>query len=85
MRVYHWKTHGRCDAVQVVPAQVITGKPLFPWRNVVHQLELITDLLGSPTTQQLEKVRGQRRVQHGVQTAFPTALAPAPAPSALET
>lgn len=36
--------------------QIISGKPLFPGRNVVHQLELITDMLGTPTAEQLAKV-----------------------------
>ena len=26
-------------------AEILSGQPLFPGRNVVHQLELITDLL----------------------------------------
>ncbi|CAI0431983.1 unnamed protein product [Linum tenue] len=29
-------------------AELVTGKPLFPGKNVVHQLDLITDLLGTP-------------------------------------
>ena len=29
-------------------AEVLTGKPLFPGKSVVHQLDLITDLLGTP-------------------------------------
>ncbi|KAD1391130.1 hypothetical protein E3N88_42893 [Mikania micrantha] len=29
-------------------AEMLTGKPLFPGRNVAHQLDLVTDLLGSP-------------------------------------
>ena len=29
-------------------AEILLGKPLFPGRNVVQQLELITDLLGKP-------------------------------------
>lgn len=37
--------------------QVLLGKPLFPGRNVVHQLELITDLLGSPSAEVINKVR----------------------------
>jgi mitogen-activated protein kinase 1/3 len=35
----------------------LTGKPLFPGRNVVHQLELITDLLGTPNAEEIAKVR----------------------------
>jgi len=30
-------------------AEVLTGKPLFPGKSVVHQLDLITDLLGTPS------------------------------------
>lgn len=37
-------------------AEVLTGKPLFPGRNVVHQLDLITDLLGTPSFRSLSKV-----------------------------
>ena len=29
-------------------AEILNGKPLFPGKNVVHQLEIITDLLGTP-------------------------------------
>ena len=38
-------------------AEILTGKPLFPGRNVVHQLELITDLLGTPSAEEIAKVR----------------------------
>ena len=41
-----------------VPPQVLQGKPLFPGRNVVHQLELITDLLGTPAPEIIAKVGG---------------------------
>lgn len=37
-------------------AEILLGKPLFPGRNVVHQLELITDLLGTPSPQVVAKV-----------------------------
>ncbi|GAU12373.1 hypothetical protein TSUD_253240 [Trifolium subterraneum] len=30
-------------------AEVLIGKPLFPGKSVVHQLDLITDLLGTPS------------------------------------
>ncbi|XP_058099867.1 mitogen-activated protein kinase 14-like [Magnolia sinica] len=29
-------------------AEMLTGKPLFPGKNAVHQLDLTTDLLGTP-------------------------------------
>jgi serine/threonine protein kinase len=37
-------------------AEVLLGKPLFAGRNVVHQLELITDLLGTPAPEVIAKV-----------------------------
>ena len=36
-------------------AEVLCGRPLFPGRNVVHQLELITDLLGTPGPEEVAK------------------------------
>lgn len=41
-------------------AEVLTGKPLFPGRSVSHQLELITDLLGSPTSDTISRVRHEK-------------------------
>ena len=41
-------------------AEVLLGKPLFPGRNVVHQLELITDLLGTPDQDVIAKVRNEK-------------------------
>ena len=41
-------------------AEVLHGKPLFPGRNVVHQLELITDLLGTPPADVVAKVRNEK-------------------------
>lgn len=35
-------------SVGCIFAEILLGKPLFPGRNVVQQLELITDLLGKP-------------------------------------
>ena len=37
-------------------AEVLTGKPLFPGKSVAHQLELITDLLGSPKSETISGV-----------------------------
>ena len=36
--------------------QVLLGRPLFPGKNVVNQLELITDLLGTPSPDVVAKV-----------------------------
>jgi len=41
-------------------AEILSGKPLFPGRNVVHQLELITDLLGTPSAAEIAKVRNEK-------------------------
>ena len=35
---------------------MITGKPLFPGKNVVHQLDLMTDLLGTPPAESIARV-----------------------------
>ncbi|KAL0463477.1 UNVERIFIED_CONTAM: Mitogen-activated protein kinase [Sesamum latifolium] len=36
-------------------AEMLTGTPLFPGKNVVHQLDLITDLLGSPSAEAISR------------------------------
>ncbi|CAN1335493.1 Mitogen-activated protein kinase 19 [Linum perenne] len=41
-------------------AEVLTGKPLFPGKSVVHQLELITDLLGTPSMDTISGVRNDK-------------------------
>ncbi|KAJ6920363.1 hypothetical protein NC651_014069 [Populus alba x Populus x berolinensis] len=41
-------------------AEVITGKPLFPGKNVVHQLDLMTDLLGTPSLDTILRVRNDK-------------------------
>jgi len=47
-------------SVGCIFAEVLLGKPLFPGRNVVHQLELITDLLGTPAPEVIAKVRNDK-------------------------
>lgn len=37
-------------------AELITGRPLFPGKNVVHQLDLVTDLLGTPPMESIAAV-----------------------------
>lgn len=37
-------------------AEVLTGRPLFPGKNVVHQLDLMTDMLGSPSQETVQRV-----------------------------
>ncbi|GJN18250.1 hypothetical protein PR202_gb05391 [Eleusine coracana subsp. coracana] len=41
-------------------AEMLTGKPLFPGKNVVHQLDLMTDLLGTPSAETLSKIRNEK-------------------------
>ncbi|KAH7512748.1 hypothetical protein FEM48_Zijuj12G0123300 [Ziziphus jujuba var. spinosa] len=41
-------------------AEVLTGKPLFPGKSVVHQLDLITDLLGTPSSETISGVRNEK-------------------------
>ncbi|CAL5374194.1 unnamed protein product [Camellia sinensis] len=41
-------------------AEMLTGKPLFPGKNVVHQLDLMTDLLGTPSPESTARIRNQK-------------------------
>ncbi|KAF5478499.1 hypothetical protein F2P56_005053 [Juglans regia] len=41
-------------------AEVLTGKPLFPGKSIIHQLDLITDLLGTPSPETISAVRNER-------------------------
>ncbi|KAI4369605.1 hypothetical protein MLD38_018030 [Melastoma candidum] len=41
-------------------AELLTGKPLFPGKNVVHQLDLITDMLGSPSAEAIARIRNEK-------------------------
>lgn len=41
-------------------AEVLLGKPLFPGKNVVHQLDLITDLLGTPPPEAVSRIRNDK-------------------------
>ncbi|PWZ40627.1 Mitogen-activated protein kinase 12 [Zea mays] len=36
-------------------AELLTGRPLFPRKNVVHKLDIITDLLGTPSSETLSR------------------------------
>ncbi|XP_039031551.1 mitogen-activated protein kinase 9-like [Hibiscus syriacus] len=35
-------------SIGCVFVEIVTGKPLFPGKNVVHQLDLLADMLGTP-------------------------------------
>jgi len=62
-----YANHGCCIVLQYTPAidiwsigcifaEMLTGKPLFPGKNVVHQLDLMTDLLGTPSPESIARV-----------------------------
>ncbi|XP_022736645.1 mitogen-activated protein kinase 9-like [Durio zibethinus] len=41
-------------------AEMLTGKPLFPGKNVVHQLDLMTDTLGTPPVENISRIRNEK-------------------------
>ncbi|GAB4845292.1 Mitogen-activated protein kinase 9 [Ancistrocladus abbreviatus] len=41
-------------------AEMLTGKPLFPGKNVVHQLDLMTDLLGTSPPEAISRIRNEK-------------------------
>ncbi|KAL2339132.1 hypothetical protein Fmac_013578 [Flemingia macrophylla] len=41
-------------------AEILTGKPLFPGKNVVHQLDLMTDFLGTPSPEAIARIRNEK-------------------------
>ncbi|KAG6537183.1 mitogen-activated protein kinase 9-like [Zingiber officinale] len=41
-------------------AELLTGRPLFPGKNVVHQLDLMTDLLGTPSAESIARIRNEK-------------------------
>ncbi|KAM7280483.1 hypothetical protein ACFE04_007617 [Oxalis oulophora] len=41
-------------------AEMLTGKPLFPGKNVVHQLDLMTDVLGTPPPESISRIRNEK-------------------------
>ncbi|KAJ6803294.1 mitogen-activated protein kinase 16-like [Iris pallida] len=41
-------------------AEMLTGKPIFPGKNVVHQLDLMTDLLGTPSPETITRIRNEK-------------------------
>ncbi|KAJ1425220.1 Protein kinase domain [Sesbania bispinosa] len=54
-------------------AEVLMGKPLFPGKSVVHQLDLITDLLGTPSSETITGVRNDNAKKYlmGMQKKSP--------------
>uniref|UniRef100_A0ACD5VHP3 Uncharacterized protein n=1 Tax=Avena sativa TaxID=4498 RepID=A0ACD5VHP3_AVESA len=54
-------------------AEMLTGRPLFPGKNVVHQLDLMTDLLGTPSPESISRIRNEkaRRYLENMKTKYP--------------
>uniref|UniRef100_A0A0E0C5A7 mitogen-activated protein kinase n=1 Tax=Oryza meridionalis TaxID=40149 RepID=A0A0E0C5A7_9ORYZ len=51
-------------SVGCIFAEMLMGKPLFPGKNVVHQLDLMTDLLGSPSGETISRIRNEKARQY---------------------
>ncbi|XP_061987085.1 mitogen-activated protein kinase 12-like [Populus nigra] len=47
-------------SIGCIYAELLTAKPLFPGKNVVHQLELITDLLGTPSAESIARISNEK-------------------------
>jgi len=47
-------------SVGCIFAEVMRRRPLFPGHNVYHQLDLITDVIGTPSAEEIAKVRSQK-------------------------
>ena len=47
-------------AAGCICAELLRRKPLFPGHSVYHQIELITNLTGTPTEEEISKVRNQK-------------------------
>ena len=43
-------------SVGCILAEMIIGKPLFPGTSTINQLELIIELLGKPTAQDIDSI-----------------------------
>ncbi|KAL8128773.1 hypothetical protein V2J09_017928 [Rumex salicifolius] len=41
-------------------AELLTGKPLFPGKNVVHQVDIMTDFLGTPSPEAISRIRNEK-------------------------
>ncbi|KAE8664599.1 Plant intracellular ras group-related LRR 4 [Hibiscus syriacus] len=42
-------------SIRCVFAEILTGKPLFPGKNMVHQLDLMTNMLGTPPPESISR------------------------------
>lgn len=58
MQFYYFQYTPAIDiwSIGCIFAEMLTGKPLFPGKNVVHQLDIMTDLLGTPPPESIARV-----------------------------
>ncbi|KAF3668881.1 actin related protein 2/3 complex, subunit 5A, partial [Capsicum annuum] len=47
-------------SIGCISVEVLTEKPLFLGKNIVHHLDLITDLLGTPSADIISGVRNEK-------------------------
>jgi mitogen-activated protein kinase 1/3 len=47
-------------AVGCILAELLTGRPLFPGRDYGHQLDLILDVIGTPTLEEFYAITSRR-------------------------
>jgi mitogen-activated protein kinase 1/3 len=47
-------------AVGCILAEMLTGRPLFPGRDYSHQLDLILDVIGTPTLEEFYGITSRR-------------------------
>ncbi|XP_022977733.1 mitogen-activated protein kinase 9 [Cucurbita maxima] len=57
-------------------AEMLASKPLFPGKSVAHELDLITDLLGTPSAECIAKIRNEKskRYLSGMRKKHPIPL-----------
>ncbi|KAG1338452.1 putative Serine/threonine protein kinase [Cocos nucifera] len=57
---YQFFLYQLLKGLKYIHTELLTGKPLFPGKNVVHQLDLMTDLLGTPSPEAIARVRNEK-------------------------
>ena len=80
-------------SVGCILAELLGRKPIFPGKNFVHQLQLIFDVIGTPHTGEIERIKNKQArkfldsIRGKVKVAFPQIIPSASeiATSALET